>query len=151
MQKISLFILSLVFLSSCEKEIVNLAIGKKVSASANNADAGPQYAIDGNRNTMWNSGQMGKQSIEVDLGGAFDIKRFEILCTTTPPSEPEFEIEVKSKDNPNYTQIIKRNEKIKDWDSLVYHMEQKNITHVRLSETNNQSFVALLEFRIFGN
>jgi len=151
MQKISLFILSLVFLSSCEKEIVNLAIGKKISASASNADAGPQNAIDGNKNTMWSSGQYGKQSIEIDLGGSFDIKRFELLCTTTPPSEPEIEIEVKSKDNPNYTQIIKRTEKIKDWDSLVYHMEQKNISHVRLSETNNQSHVAFLEFRIFGN
>jgi len=147
----SILVLCSVIIGSCNYEPQNLALNKNIQASNSTSDAGPQYAVDDNRNTMWNSGMNGAQSIELDLGGDFNIKRFELLCTTTPPSEPELEIFIKTKDNPNYISIIKRTEKIKDWDSLVYYIEKDNVTHVKLTETNNQSWVALLEFRVFGN
>jgi predicted amidohydrolase YtcJ/peptidoglycan hydrolase-like protein with peptidoglycan-binding domain len=62
----------------------NLALGRAASASASLADQQPSNAVDGDPETVWNSGGGPTQWIEIDLGAAFDLDRIVLTVAQSP-------------------------------------------------------------------
>lgn len=60
---------------------VNIALHKKVRVSRTDASSSPLHAVDGNVDTIWNSGGPRKQWIEIDLNSPHTIRGIELVVS----------------------------------------------------------------------
>jgi acyl-CoA thioesterase-1 len=64
-------------------EQINRAMSRPVTASSTSGGSLPKWAVDGDTATAWLSGKAGSQSLYVDLGSIFDIKRVVLIWGKT--------------------------------------------------------------------
>ena len=62
-------------------EPVNLALGRKASASASIAGSEPSRAIDGDADTLWSAGAGPPAWIQVDLGAAHAVSEIRLVIS----------------------------------------------------------------------
>ena len=72
----------------------NLATGKTVYASNEQTEFPAVFAVDGDLNTMWNSGGQTPQWIEIDLGGGTVITKIRLHVSQNPGGNTEHELSV---------------------------------------------------------
>ena len=65
-------------------EPVNLALGRKASASASIAGSEPSRAIDGDADTLWSAGAGPPAWIQVDLGAAHAVSEIRLVISQSP-------------------------------------------------------------------
>ncbi len=110
----------------------NIALNKKISASSTLGGSVPSLAVDGNAGTRWESphGQ-NNQSIEIDLGDAYDLSAMKIIWEGA--SAKDYEIHI-SGNNVNWTKIADRTETAgARTDQFLFGIEAKEARYVRLN------------------
>jgi hypothetical protein len=63
---------------------INLAYGKKITASGTDGEHNASNAVDGDRGTYWSAGDFPPQWIEIDLGRPRDLKYVRLITSQTP-------------------------------------------------------------------
>ncbi len=78
----------------------NLALRRPVTASATLAGSSPSAAVDGDLDTLWNSGGNAPQWIEVELGGATSVAGIRLTVAQYPAGPTDHEVYGRARDGP---------------------------------------------------
>ena len=132
---------------------INLAYGKKVTASGADGEHIAANAVDGDRDTFWSAAGFPPQWIEIDLGQPYDIERAQLITSQTPSGPTTHEIYGKGADEAGAWQLLHRFQGNtadgqvldKTWPQPVTGIEQ-----IRVVTTSSPSWVAWREIQIIG-
>jgi len=129
----------------------NLAQGKPATASAFLPDQPPSAAVDGDPETIWNSGGLPTQWIEIDFGSVFDIERV-ILLTAQTPDGPTIHQVWGRGESGDYRQFHEFRGSTADGLTLDVSPVSywSGIRYLKIETTESPSWVAWREIAVFG-
>ena len=129
----------------------NLALGATATASASLPGEGPSRAIDGGVVTAWNAGAGAPASIEIDLGGLFDVVRIELAVAQDPPGATAHHVYGRSDPSQPWTLLRDFVGTTAGGDWLVHRPPAPvALRQVKVETTASPSFVAWSEIRVVG-
>lgn len=135
------------------EEVVNLALGKTATASANDPNDSsltPEKAIDGSESTRWASGRNDDQWYIVDLGGVCQVQAVNILWEGAAGKEYKIQI---SDDMEIWTDMVhETNNSGAGWKeySLPETYTGRYVRMLGISRVNTRYGFSMYEFEIMG-
>lgn len=138
--------------STASTALTNLALGKAVSASSLSLTDLPGSAVDGNLDTIWNSGKSAAQWIQVDLGSAASIARIRLIVAQDPGGNTIHQIYAGASES-ELALVHEFEGTTADGDLLEYvpDVPLPGIRYVKILTTESPSWVAWREIEILGN
>ena len=131
----------------------NLARGKPAKASNTSGNQSPGRAVDGDLNTSWNAGVSAPPARwwEVDLQGSYEVNAIELVISQSPAGYTRHEVYAIDS-NHNYDLIYTFSGNTNDQSVLAYYFDDpiEDVTGIRVITTNDPSYVAWREVRVFG-
>ncbi len=129
----------------------NLALEKTVTASAQLLNDHPEYAVDGNPGTIWNSGANAPQWIQIDLGMLATITQIRLTIAQSPDGRTIHDIFLGSSPS-NMTLIHHFDGDTSDNQTLEFNLlfPLPGIRFIKVLTSESPSWVAWKEIEING-
>ena len=121
-----------------------------VTASATYSGSSPNYAMDGNSSTLWNSGGFGPQWIQIDLGKTAAVRKIRLQVAQSPSGNTVHEIAVgQSPTSLTTVDTLKLNTSDGQWiESKNFGKDGGNVRYIRITTKSSPSWVAWKEIQI---
>lgn len=131
----------------------NIVFGKSASASNSLADGPPSNAIDGNKNTSWQSGRDAPQWLEIDLEQVFTIERIGLHVDQSPAGHTTHRVLGKRNEGDSFVEIHLFSGSTDFGDVLEHEFEAPadNIRYIRIETTDSPSWISWSEIELFGS
>lgn len=129
----------------------NLALGKKVTASAQSVNDSPENAVDGNPGTIWNAGANPPQWIQIDLGMLATITQIRLTIAQSPNGGTVHDIFLGS--SPSEMILIHQfDEDTSDDQTLEFNLlfPMADVQYIKVLTRESPSWVAWKEIEIIG-
>jgi predicted amidohydrolase YtcJ len=129
----------------------NLSLNKPVRASAQTSTESPQNAVDGNSETIWNSGTDPEQWIQIDLGTVATVTRIRLNISQYPNGETIHQIYA-GPSSLNVNLIHEFSGSTSDNQVLEFtpNPPLSGIQFIKIVTTKSPSWVAWREIEVFG-
>jgi hypothetical protein len=131
--------------------VPNLALNKPVQVSAAMPDAAAALAVDGNPETIWNSGQDAHQWIQIDLGQPVSISSIRLTVSQFPEGPTTHQVWVGA--DPNMLKLVHEFSGVtKDPEVLTFSpaTNLNEVRFVRILTQSSPSWVAWREIEVLG-
>ena len=127
----------------------NLALGKPVHVSRQQADGAGSLAVDGDLGTLWNSGGGPTQWIEIDLGAEYNIQEISLITSQYPEGRTVHRILGRSASG-QFVELTKFDGNTADGQTLVFSPADpmQNIRYFRVETVTSPSWVAWREIEV---
>ena len=128
----------------------NVAFGKSGTASKSWSNHLPNFAIDENYDTGWNTGDYGSGWLEIDLQGIFMISTLELVVAQNPDGETIHDLLID--DGSGVFQKIHTFKSFtSDKQKLTYRLDPPQaVSKVKVITVSSPSWVAWIEVRAIG-
>ncbi len=129
----------------------NLALGAGVTASASLAESPPEMAVDGDSETLWNSGASPPQWIEIDLGAPQTITHIRLAVSQFPEGQTAHRVWGRGPEG-DYVLLGELSGATNDGDVLELASETgwENIQYLKIETVKSPSWVAWWEIEVYG-
>jgi len=126
----------------------NLALGKQATASSSLPTNPPSDAVDGDNFSYWNSGDYPSQSIEIDLGRAYDIGRVDLSITQLPNSYTVHDVYGRADTGDPWTLLHELAGFTTDLQILEF-TANAHVRYLKIETTSSASWVAWREIAVY--
>ncbi len=130
----------------------NIARGRSVVASAEQATTPASYAVDGDATSLWVAGQFAPQWIEIDLGAPVAIAAIRLGVAQTPRAGDTVHAVLGQSAEGSYRELHVFNGRTTDGEVLEYvpqaHWEE--VRYLRIETRASPSWVAWREIEVFA-
>jgi hypothetical protein len=131
----------------------NIALGKSATASQSLAEGPPSNAVDGNKDTSWQSGGDAPQWIEIDLDNTFTIEEVRLFVDQAPAGDTTHRLLGKTNKGDSFAEMHVFSGRTDFGDLLDHEFGNpvEGIRYIRVETTESPSWVSWSEIEIFGN
>jgi hypothetical protein len=129
----------------------NIARGRPIVASAEQATAQAAGAVDGDTTTTWGAGQFAPQWIEIDLGAPVAIAAIRLGVDQTPDGETVHAVLGRSPGGAyRELHVFRGMTRQSELLEFVPHAPQEDVRYVRFDTRASPSWVAWREIEVFA-
>lgn len=130
----------------------NIALGKSAAVSQSLAEGPPSNALDGNKDTSWQSGGEAPQWIEIDLGELFTIEEIKLYVDQAPAGNTTHRVLGKTNESDDYNELHEFSGHTDFGDVLGHEFESpvESIRYLRIETTESPSWISWSEIEAFG-
>lgn len=131
----------------------NIALRKSATASQSLAEGPPSKAVDGNKDTSWQSGGDAPQWVEIDLGRPYKIEGISLFVDQSPEGNTTHRILGKKNDGDAFNELYVFSGNTAFGDELNHQFETplESIRYIRVETTESPSWVSWQEIEVYGN
>lgn len=132
-------------------KVVNLALGASATASSSLEADPPSRAVDGDHGSLWNSGALPTQSIEVDLGASYAIEEIALSVAQLPDGHTVHRVYGRADANHDETLLHEFAGTTRDSEVLSFTPppETANLRFIRVETIDSPSWVAWREIAVY--